>query len=98
LTTMIDQNEVNKGGMECPATRSRYNFLRDIYKDYVLTMLFLKYLSDVWQGQVTMAYKKEFRRLKKMVGVKSHWLPNGTVFVLPIGGADFYFPLYAKTL
>ena len=87
MTTMIDQNEVNKAVWSACDT-FRGTISSEIYKDYVLTMLFLKYLSDVWQDKYD-AYKKEFGD-KKMVQA----MLQTERFVLPMG-ADFY-SLYAK--
>lgn len=56
MTTMINQDEVNKAVWSACDT-FRGTISSEIYKDYVLTMLFLKYLSDVWQDKYD-AYKK----------------------------------------
>ncbi|WP_291441197.1 type I restriction-modification system subunit M [Desulfovibrio sp.] len=87
MTTMINQDEVNKAVWSACDT-FRGTISSEIYKDYVLTMLFLKYLSDVWQDKYD-AYKKEFGD-KKMVQA----MLQTERFVLPMG-ADFY-SLYEK--
>ncbi|MFM9967443.1 MAG: type I restriction-modification system subunit M [Burkholderiales bacterium] len=55
-----------------------------IYKDYVLTMLFLKYLSDVWQDHYDQ-YKVQYGDHPELI---IEMLKNER-FVLP-EGADFY--------
>ena len=55
-----------------------------IYKDYVLTMLFLKYVSDVWQDHYDQ-YKKQYGDHPELI---EEMLKNER-FVLPTG-ADFY--------
>jgi len=48
MNTPINQSEINKAVWEaCDTFRGVVD--PSIYKDYVLTMLFLKYISDVWQ-------------------------------------------------
>ena len=48
MTDKINQDEVNKAVWSaCDTFRGTVS--ADIYKDYVLTLLFLKYISDVWQ-------------------------------------------------
>ena len=55
-----------------------------IYKDYVLTMLFLKYVSDVWQDHYDQ-YKAQYGDHPELI---EEMLKNER-FVLP-AGADFY--------
>ncbi len=55
-----------------------------IYKDYVLTMLFLKYISDVWQDHYD-AYKKQYGDHPELI---EEMLRNER-FVLP-SAANFY--------
>ena len=48
MNDQIKQDDVNKAVWSaCDTFRGTVS--ADIYKDYVLTMLFLKYISDVWQ-------------------------------------------------
>ena len=82
MSTQIKQDDVNKAVWNACDT-FRGTISSDIYKDYVLTMLFLKYLSDVWQDKYD-AYKKQYGD-KKMV--QAMLLTER--FVLP-EGADFY--------
>lgn len=54
----VNQNEVNKAvWAACDTFRGTVD--PSIYKDYVLTMLFLKYISDVWQDHYE-AYEKDY--------------------------------------
>ncbi len=55
-----------------------------IYKDYVLTMLFLKYISDVWQDHYD-TYKKEYGDEPELIAE----MMRAERFTLP-EGADFY--------
>ena len=48
MTTSINQDDINKAlWSACDTFRGTVS--PDTYKDFVLTMLFLKYISDVWQ-------------------------------------------------
>src|SRR5690606_21244600 len=53
------------------------------YKDYILTMLFLKYVSDVWQDHFN-EYKKRFgdddERIRRRMEREKFFLPEGTSF------------------
>lgn len=54
----VDQDQINRAVWSaCDTFRGTVD--SSIYKDYVLTMLFLKYISDVWQDKYD-AYKEEF--------------------------------------
>jgi len=48
MTTLINQNEIN-GIIWKSCDTFRGTVVASDYKDYVLTMLFLKYISYVWQ-------------------------------------------------
>ena len=57
MNTPIKQDEINKAVWQaCDTFRGVVD--PSIYKDYVLTMLFLKYISDVWQDHYD-EYQKE---------------------------------------
>ena len=57
MVTQINQDTVNKAlWSACDVFRGTVS--ADTYKDYILTMLFLKYISDVWQDHYD-NYKKE---------------------------------------
>ena len=58
MNEQISQDEVNKAvWAACDTFRGTVS--ADIYKDYVLTLLFLKYLSDVWQDHMD-SYAQQF--------------------------------------
>lgn len=58
MVTQINQNTVNKAlWSACDVFRGTVS--ADTYKDYILTMLFLKYISDVWQDHYG-NYKNEY--------------------------------------
>ncbi len=51
MTEKINQDAINKALFDiCDTFRGTIS--ADTYKDFILTMLFLKYLSDVWQDDV----------------------------------------------
>ncbi|HED2997063.1 TPA: type I restriction-modification system subunit M [Citrobacter freundii] len=58
MSNKIDQDRINRvlWGM-CDIFRGTIS--PDTYKDFILTMLFLKYISDVWQDHYD-GYKKEY--------------------------------------
>ena len=57
MVTQINQDTVNKAlWSACDVFRGTVS--ADTYKDFILTMLFLKYISDVWQDHVD-NYKNE---------------------------------------
>ena len=58
MSTQINQDTVNKAlWSACDVFRGTVS--ADTYKDYILTMLFLKYISDVWQDHYD-NYKNEY--------------------------------------
>ena len=53
------------------------------YKDYILVMLFLKYISDVWQDhykKYDKKYKGDDERIKRIMARERFILPQGTSF------------------
>ena len=86
--TPISQDDINAAvWAACDTFRGTVD--SSIYKDYVLTMLFLKYLSDVWQDHYDQ-YKKQFGDNQELI---EEMLKNER-FVLP-PTASFY-ALHAK--
>src|ERR1051325_4558519 len=84
----INQDEINNVAWRaCDTFRGTIDPAQ--YKDYVLVMLFLKYLSDVWKDKKE-EYEKEFKgdaeRVKRRLARERFILPDG---------CDFY-TLYAK--
>ncbi len=88
MNDQIKQDDVNKAVWSaCDTFRGTVS--ADIYKDYVLTMLFLKYLSDVWQDHhdtYAKQYGKEPALIKEMM--------KNERFVLPESAS--YYSLYER--
>lgn len=84
----ISQDEINDvAWTACDTFRGTIDPAQ--YKDYILVMLFLKYLSDVWKDKQE-EYEKEFKGDKERVARRL----ARERFVLP-EGCDYY-TLYAK--
>ncbi|KAB7695553.1 type I restriction-modification system subunit M [Plesiomonas shigelloides] len=80
--SVIDQNEINKAVWNaCDTFRGTVD--PSIYKDFILTMLFLKYISDVHQDKVE-ELKKEFgdspELIAAMLDSQSFKIPAGRSF------------------
>jgi type I restriction enzyme M protein len=83
MNDQIKQHDVNKAvWTACDTFRGTVS--ADIYKDYVLTMLFLKYISDVWQDHYD-AYARDYGDSPELI---IEMMKNER-FVLP-EGASFY--------
>ena len=83
MTDQITQDEVNKAvWAACDTFRGTVS--ADIYKDYILTLLFLKYLSDVWQDHMD-TYASEHGDAPELIAE----MMKNERFVLP-EGASFY--------
>ncbi len=83
MTQNIKQDDINKAvWAACDTFRGTVS--ADIYKDYVLTMLFLKYISDVWQDHYD-SYKKEYGDEPKLIAE----MMKTERFILP-EKANFY--------
>lgn len=77
--TQITQSEINKAAWgACDTFRGVVD--PSIYKDYVLTMLFLKYVSDVWKDHRT-RYEQEHPDTPELIDA----LMQQEAFVLPKG-------------
>lgn len=84
----IRQDDINKAvWAACDTFRGVVS--PDIYKDYVLTFLFLKYISDVWQDHYD-AYQREYGDAPELITE----MMKAERFVLP-EGASFY-SLYGR--
>ncbi len=82
-TTPINQDTINDAvWAACDTFRGTVD--PSIYKDYVLTMLFLKYISDVWQDHYD-EYKAKHGDHPELI----QELLNNERFVLP-RSANFY--------
>ena len=83
MTGQINQDEINKAVWSaCDTFRGTVS--ADIYKDYILTLLFLKYLSDVWQDHMD-TYAKDYGDAPELIAE----MMKNERFVLP-AGASFY--------
>jgi type I restriction enzyme M protein len=82
-TTDISQDTIN-AAVWASCDTFRGTVAAGTYQDYVLTMLFLKYVSDVWQDHAD-AYKAKYKKDPKMVEA----LLKSERFVLP-PDANFY--------
>jgi type I restriction enzyme M protein len=88
MSKTISQDEINAVAWRaCDTFRGTIDPAQ--YKDYILVMLFLKYLSDVWKDKKE-EYEKEFKgdaeRVKRRLQRERFVLPDG---------CDYY-SLYAK--
>lgn len=83
MTDKIDQSDINKTLWNiCDTFRGTVS--ADTYKDFILTMLFLKYISDVWQDHYEQ-YEKEYGDNPEVI----EELMKSERFVLP-KGCSFY--------
>jgi type I restriction enzyme M protein len=83
MTDQIDQEEVNKAVWDACGT-FRNTVDSSIYKDFILVMLFLKYLSDVWQDHMD-SYAEEYGDTPELIAE----MMKNERFVLP-ENASFY--------
>jgi len=82
VTEQISQDTINKAlWSACDTFRGTVS--PDTYRDYVLTMLFLKYISDVWQDHYD-GYKKKYgdnpTLIEAMMAQERFVLPKGSDF------------------
>ena len=77
MNDQIKQDEVNRAvWAACDTFRGTVS--ADVYKDYILTLLFVKYLSDVWQDHHD-EYKKQYGNESGLIAE----LMKNERFVLP---------------
>lgn len=80
--TLINQDAINKAVWSaCDTFRGTVD--PSIYKDFILTMLFLKYISDVHQDKVdqfTVEYGDEPELIAAMMESQSFQIPKGATF------------------
>lgn len=79
----ISQDAINKA-LWAACDTFRGTISADTYKDFILTMLFLKYISDVWQDHYEQ-YQKEYGDEPELI----REMMQNERFVLP-EGASFY--------
>jgi len=83
MNTPINQDALNKAlWAACDTFRGTVS--ADTYKDFILTMLFLKYISDVWQDHYD-GYKKQYGDEPELINE----MMKNERFVLP-PGSSFY--------
>lgn len=83
MTSKVSQEAINKALWgACDTFRGTIS--ADTYKDFILTMLFLKYISDVWQDHYD-EYQKEYGKEPKLIAE----MMKNERFVLP-KGCSFY--------
>ncbi|MBE0470721.1 MAG: type I restriction-modification system subunit M [Methyloprofundus sp.] len=82
MTDKINQDNINKAlWAACDTFRGTVS--ADTYKDFILTMLFLKYISDVWQDHYD-GYKAEYgdepELIEEMMKTERFVLPKNASF------------------
>jgi type I restriction enzyme M protein len=82
IRDVIDQDRINRAvWVACDAFRGTVD--PAIYKDYVLTMLFLKYISDVWQDHYEdyqKLYGENFEYIEEILKHERFVLPSASNF------------------
>jgi len=88
ISSEISQDEINKTLWgACDTFRGTVS--ADTYKDFILTMLFLKYISDVWQDHYD-KYEEEYGDEPELIAE----MMKNERFVLPEGSS--FYTLYEK--
>ncbi len=88
MNATISQDDINKT-LWAACDTFRGTVTADTYKDFILTMLFLKYVSDVWQDHYD-GYKEEYGDEPELIEA----LMKNERFVLPEGSS--FYTLYDK--
>jgi type I restriction enzyme M protein len=83
MNDKISQDTINKA-LWAACDTFRGTISADTYKDFILTMLFLKYISDVWQDHYD-EYKKQYGDAPELIEA----MMANERFVLP-KSASFY--------
>lgn len=83
MNDKINQDTINKA-LWAACDTFRGTISADTYKDFILTMLFLKYISDVWQDHYD-EYKKQYGDAPELIEA----MMANERFVLP-KNASFY--------
>ncbi|QEY58601.1 type I restriction-modification system subunit M [Pseudomonas sp. C27(2019)] len=88
MNDTVSQDSINKAlWSACDTFRGTIS--ADTYKDFILTMLFLKYISDVWQDHYD-GYKAEYGDEPELI----EEMMKNERFVLPQGSS--FYTLYAS--
>ncbi len=88
ISSEVSQDAINKALWgACDTFRGTVS--ADTYKDFILTMLFLKYISDVWQDHCD-KYKEEYGDEPELIAE----MMKNERFVLPEGSS--FYTLYDK--
>jgi len=82
MTDQLTQQQINQAAWAaCDTFRGAVDPAQ--YKDYILVMLFLKYISDLWNDHLA-TYKKQFpgdeTRIRRRLERERFLLPEGTSF------------------
>ncbi len=77
MSDKINQDSINKALWNACDT-FRGTISADTYKDFILTMLFLKYISDVWQDHYD-GYKAEYGDEPELIEEMNKY-DTGTLF------------------
>lgn len=82
VNTKINQEDINKALWDaCDTFRGTVS--ADTYKDFILAMLFLKYISDIWQDcydKYQKEYGDEHALIEEMMKNERFVLPQGSSF------------------
>ena len=82
MTTKITQKEINDKLWTC-CDVFRGNISANVYKDYILVMLFIKYLSDIYESKeekLVAKYKGDLKKVDKIMARERFSIPKGTHF------------------
>ena len=89
MNSTINQDSINKA-LWAACDTFRGTISADTYKDFILTMLFLKYISDVWQDHYE-GYKTEYGdepegldEMMKTERFQCAAVQRGNVYIFPI--------------
>jgi type I restriction enzyme M protein len=82
MTDQLTQQQINQAAWAaCDTFRGAVDPAQ--YKDYILVMLFLKYITDLWNDHLT-TYRKQFpgdeARIRRRLERERFFLPDGTSF------------------
>ena len=82
MSDKVNQDDINKA-LWAACDTFRGTISADTYKDFILTMLFLKYISDVWQDHYDsyrMEYGDEPELIEEMLKNERFVLPRNASF------------------